>query len=215
MSKHTVPEARVPKTLRIGVLASHAGSLFQVLADASKRGDLNAEIAVLISNNSRCGAIRRAGALNIPTCHLSGKTHPDPDQLDAAILNTLMRYEIDFIVLAGYMKQLGPQVLTYFMDRIINTHPALLPLHGGQGMYGRRVHQAVLDSGAAESGVTIHRVVADYDTGPILAQSRVPVLPNDRVEDLELRVKEAERALLLETVAECLLKLSEEKTRSS
>jgi phosphoribosylglycinamide formyltransferase-1 len=100
------------------------------------------------------------------------------------------------------MKKLGPKVLREFRNRIVNTHPALLPKFGGSGFYGRRVHEAVIASGDQETGATLHIVDADYDSGPILAQVRVPVLAGDSVEELEERVKVAERKLVVATLAE-------------
>jgi phosphoribosylglycinamide formyltransferase-1 len=100
------------------------------------------------------------------------------------------------------MKKLGPMLLERFHNRIINTHPALLPKFGGQGFYGRRVHQAVLDAGEQETGATVHLVEADYDSGPILSQVRIAVRPTDTVEELEERVKTAERKLLIATLQE-------------
>jgi phosphoribosylglycinamide formyltransferase-1 len=104
------------------------------------------------------------------------------------------------VLLAGYMKKLGPITLARFRGRILNTHPSLLPRHGGLNMYGERVHQAVLDSGDAVTGVTIHLVESEYDVGPILAQREIPVLPNDTIESLAARVHSVERAFLVETL---------------
>jgi phosphoribosylglycinamide formyltransferase-1 len=154
----------------------------------------------VISNNSASGALERAKREGIPGYHLSSKPHPDPAQLDAAILDALLRHEVELVVLAGYMKKLGPRTLAHYGGRILNIHPALLPKFGGQGMYGARVHQAVLAAGERESGVTIHLVDADYDTGPIVAQRRVAVQPGDTVESLASRVLEQEHGLLVETI---------------
>lgn len=107
---------------------------------------------------------------------------------------------VDYIVLAGYMKKMGPRVLSSFAGRIINTHPALLPKFGGRGMYGRRVHEAVLASGERVTGVTVHLVTAEYDEGPVVAQVEVPVHADDTVESLAERVQERERELLVETL---------------
>ena len=96
----------------------------------------------------------------------------------------------------------GPRTLERYKNRILNTHPALLPRHGGQGFFGRRVHEAVLEAGDTESGATVHLVETDYDSGPILAQVRVPVRPDDTVDSLEERVKVAERKLIVATLGE-------------
>ena len=145
--------------------------------------------------------MRRARAAGVPAVHLSGATHPDPGQLDAAILATLREHRVDTVFLAGYMKKLGPAVLAAFAGRIFNTHPALLPKHGGKGMYGHKVHEAVLAAKETESGASIHLVDEDYDTGRVIAQCRVPVAPTDSAETLAARVQERERELVVETLA--------------
>lgn len=186
---------------RIAVLASHGGSILQAVMDACASGGLNAEVVAVISNNSGSMALRRARGAGIATSHLSSRTHPEPEALDAVICATLRQARPDWVLLAGYMKKLGPRTLGAFRGRILNVHPALLPKHGGRGFYGRRVHQAVVDAGDAETGATVHLVDAEYDTGPVLAQVRVPVEAGDRVEDVEQRVQRAERQLVVDTLA--------------
>lgn len=188
--------------MRLGVLASHGGSILQAVMDACIAGDIGATVAIVISNNSRSQALARARSAGIATAHLSSATHPDDGALDAAMTQALVDARVDWVLLAGYMKKLGPGVLSRFRERIINTHPALLPRFGGQGFYGSRVHAAVLAAGDQETGATVHVVDADYDSGPILAQVRVPVHPNDQVDDLEERVKTAERELVITTLAD-------------
>jgi phosphoribosylglycinamide formyltransferase 1 len=195
--------------MRVAALASHGGSILQAVVDASRAGDLDARVVLVISNNSASGALVRAERAGIPTLHLSSATHPDADALDAAMARALTEARVDLVLLAGYMKKLGPRVLSAFHDRILNTHPSLLPKYGGKGFFGRRVHEAVLASGDRESGASVHTVTEDYDAGPVIAQTRVPVYPNDRVEDLEARVKAAERELLVTT----LQRLSRESLR--
>ncbi|MCB1692888.1 MAG: hypothetical protein KDI19_08985, partial [Pseudomonadales bacterium] len=129
-------------------------------------------------------------------------THPEPDALDAGITGALQEAGVDLVVSAGYMKKLGPRTLETFRGRIVNIHPSLLPRHGGQGMYGERVHQAVLDSGDTETGITVHYVDADYDTGPIITQVRVPVVPGDTVQTLSRRILELEHRLIVDTLGE-------------
>ncbi|MCB1683397.1 MAG: phosphoribosylglycinamide formyltransferase [Pseudomonadales bacterium] len=188
--------------MRIGVLASHGGSVLQAIMDACASGEIPARVALVLSNNSGARALERARAEGIESIHLSSQTHPDSEALDQAMVSALQSASVDWVVLAGYMKKLGPKTLAAFHDRILNTHPALLPKFGGAGFYGRRVHQAVLDAGETESGATVHLVEGDYDTGPILAQVRVPVHAGDTVEALEERVKVAERRLIITTLAE-------------
>ena len=186
--------------LRIGVLASGNGTTLQALLDACEDGTLNAKIVAVISNNSKSGAAQRAHQHVVPFAHLSGHTHPSPEALDEAICQTLEQHQTDLIVLAGYMKKLGPYTLNHFQGRILNTHPALLPKFGGQGMYGSRVHAAVLAAGESVTGISIHIVDADYDTGPVIAQCEVPVRSDDTVDSLAERVQTRERAFLVETL---------------
>lgn len=188
------------KKMNIGFLASHNGSNMQATIDACKSSALQATPVVVISNNSDSGALARARQEGIPACHLSGKTHPDPTALDRAILEALLRHDVNVVNLAGYMKKLGPETLSNFQGRILNIHPALLPKFGGKGMYGMHVHEAVIAAGETETGVSIHVVNADYDTGPVIAQTRVHIEPVDVPETLAERVLHREHTFLPETL---------------
>ena len=186
--------------MNIGFLASHNGSNMQAIIDACNYGTLHSVPTVVISNNSKSGAIERARKEGISHYHLSGKQYPDHTDLDQAILNVLIDHSVDIIILAGYMKKLGPKTLTHFEGRVLNIHPALLPKYGGKGMYGMHVHEAVISAGEPESGVSIHVVDGNYDTGPIIAQSRVPVEPTDTAEILAARVLQQEHLLFPEAL---------------
>ena len=185
--------------LRIGVLASHEGTTLQSIIDACAQGRIDGRVAVVISNNSGSGALRRAAAAGIETFHLSSVTHSSGDALDAAICGALQG--ADVIFLAGYMKRLGPRTLAAFPARILNTHPALLPKFGGQGMFGDRVFEAVLAGDESESGASVHLVDAEYDTGTVVRQERIPVLPGDTVDSLKARVQACEREAIVKTLA--------------
>jgi phosphoribosylglycinamide formyltransferase-1 len=185
--------------LYLGFLASHGGSNMQAIIDACEAGTLDAMPCVVISNNSEAVALERARKAGIPRYHISGKTHPEEIE-DHAILRTLRAHDVDTVILAGYMKRLGPLTLQAFRGRILNIHPALLPKFGGQGMYGKRVHEAVLKAGETLTGVTIHVVDDLYDHGRILAQCEVPVLAGDTVESLAERVLLQEHRLYPETL---------------
>jgi phosphoribosylglycinamide formyltransferase-1 len=185
---------------QIGVLASGAGTVLQAIVDGCEAGLLAADVCVIISNNSGSGAAQRAERHGIPFRHLSAQTHPAEEALDAAILDALLSRGADLVFLAGFMKKLGPRTLERYRGRILNTHPALLPKFGGLGMYGSRVHAAVLAAGDAVTGVSVHQVEGEYDTGPVLAQCEVPVLPGDDVETLATRVQTRERQFVVETL---------------
>ncbi len=186
--------------MNLGFFASHRGTNMQSVIDACKSGELSAKPCVVISNNSDSEALARARRESIPAYHLSGKTIPNPEALDDAILLTLRRHEVELVVLAGYMKQLGPKTLSAYQNRVVNIHPALLPKYGGPGMFGLNVHEAVIAAGETETGVTIHLVDAEYDHGQILAQCRLPVLPGDTPETLAARVLVTEHEFLVETL---------------
>lgn len=190
------------RPIRLCVLASHAGTTFQAIMDACAMGPsrLDAQIALLISNNSASGAMARARGANIECAHFSAVTHPELGELDAATCRAMIQADVDVVVLAGYMKKLGPKTLEVFAGRILNTHPALLPLFGGPGMFGMNVHRAVIAAGAITSGASVHVVEADYDTGPVIAQRAVPVHATDSPESLAERVQSAERTLLVEVL---------------
>lgn len=186
-------------TLHLGFLASHGGSNMQAIIDACKDGRLDARPCVVISNNSDSMALQRARNEGIPCSHISGATHPGSAE-DEEILRVLRRHAVDTVILAGYMKILGSVTLHAYRGRILNIHPALLPKFGGKGMYGKRVHEAVLAAGERVTGVTIHLIDENYDTGPIVNQCQVPVLEGDTADSLAERVLKHEHALYVETL---------------
>jgi phosphoribosylglycinamide formyltransferase-1 len=176
----------------------------QAVIDACKSGALRATPCAVISNNSGSMALARAVRERIPAYHLSAKTHPDPARLDRSMLEILDRHQTDWIILAGYLRKLGPQVLNAYRGRILNIHPALLPKYGGEGMYGAALHAAVLAAGERETGVTIHQVDETYDHGKIIAQCKVPVERGDTPESLAERVLRREHTFLVETLGRIL-----------
>jgi phosphoribosylglycinamide formyltransferase-1 len=187
--------------MNIAVLASGEGTTLQAVLDACGSGRLPARVGVVISNNGAAGALRRAHGAGVPTRHLSVPRAGGPLALDQALRDTLLEFGTDLVLLAGYMKRLGPLTLAAFAGRIINTHPALLPQFGGQGMFGLNVHRAVLAAGRATSGASVHWVDENYDTGAVIAQVRVPVEPGDSAQALAARVQAAERELVIEVLA--------------
>ncbi len=186
--------------MNIAFFASHQGSNMQAVIDACRSGVLPARPCAVISNNRDSEALVRASREGIPAFHFSAKTHPDPEALDRIILHTLRTQQAELIVLAGFMRKLGPKTLAAFRNRILNIHPSLLPKYGGKGMCGRAVHEAVLQAGEKMTGVTIHLVDEEYDHGEILAQCRVPVEPLDTVDTLAERVLTIEHEYLVSTL---------------
>ena len=152
--------------------------------------DAPAQVVLVMSDRAQAGGLEVARQAGVPT-------HVFNDIADAAEwLRALTTAKVDLVVLAGFLKRVPAPVVEAFEGRMINIHPALLPRHGGPGMYGARVHQAVLASRDPTSGATVHLVSAEYDRGPVLAQATVPVLPNDTAETLAARVLEVEHRLL-------------------
>ncbi len=186
--------------MRLGILASHRGSGLRALIAAIGAGTLAAEIRLVISNNADAPALDLARAHGIATRHLSATSAGGPDEADRAIADAFAAHDVELVVLAGYLRKLGPRTLARHPGRILNLHPSLLPRHGGRGMFGRHVHAAVLASGDRTSGATVHIVDAEYDHGPALAQATVPVLPDDTVETLTARVQAIEPDLLASTL---------------
>ena len=179
--------------LKVGVLASHQGTNFQAIADACDEGRIGAVVSVLICNNSKAAVLKRAECAGVRSIHLSSKTHPDPNDLDAAIHDALTDAGVELVVLAGYMKKLGPKVLTRYENQIINVHPALLPRYGGKGFYGMHVHEA---------GATVHLVNGEYDRGDILHQESISIEDDDTAESIATKVHAIEYRLLLLTIDE-------------
>ena len=176
-------------TMRVAVAVSGRGSNLQALLRALGPG-APARVVLVLSDRPDAGGLEWAREYGVPAEVLS-------DPADAAQwLTQLERHRIELVVLAGYLKLVPAPVIARFRDRILNVHPALLPAFGGKGMYGHRVHQAVLASGARESGATVHLVDEAYDRGPVLGQVRVPVLPDDTPDRLAARVLEVEHRLL-------------------
>ena len=164
---------------------------------AIQQGELDARAVLCVSNNSLSPALGHARDAGLDTLHLSSRHYPDAGQLDAAMLSALNTAGADTLVLSGYMRATGPQVLAGFAGRLVNVHPSLLPRYGGRGMYGDLVHAAVLAAGERETGATVHLVEEGIDEGKVLAQTRVPVLPGDTVDTLRARVMAVEGPLLV------------------
>ena len=176
-------------SMRVAVAVSGGGSNLQALLDALGE-DAPAEVVLVLSNREDAGGLERARRHGVPAVVLE-----DPSSA-VEWLDLLAAHRVDLLVLAGYLKLVPPEVVRAREGRILNIHPSLLPDFGGPGMYGRRVHEAVLASGAEESGASVHLVDEAYDRGPVLARATVPVRKDDTSAALAARVLEAEHRLL-------------------
>jgi phosphoribosylglycinamide formyltransferase-1 len=186
--------------MTIGVLASHTGTTLQAVIDACRDGRIDGRVGIVISNNQDAEALRRAEKCGIPARHISRRTCPEPGDLDALVARVLREHGTDVVLLAGYLRKIGPQTLRAFDGRILNVHPSLLPRHGGRGMFGLAVHQAVLASRDQVTGASVHLVTDNYDEGPVVSQREVAVDPDDDADSLSAKVRIIERALVIETL---------------
>jgi phosphoribosylglycinamide formyltransferase-1 len=195
---------------RVAVLASGGGSNLQAILDYLdfRGGSRRADVALVVANKADCGAVQRATTRGIATGIVSGRAD-DAGPLDALLHD----HDIELVVLAGYLKLVPPSITRRWRGRMLNVHPALLPAFGGPKMYGRRVHEAVIASGARLSGPTVHFVDDEYDRGPIVAQWPVPVFDEDTPESLAERVLRVEHLLyprVVEALADGALSLDDD-----
>lgn len=186
--------------LQIAVFASGRGSNFIALYNFLQKENVEAKISILISNNSNSGAIGFANGNNIPSYYLSEKNFQSKEDYQNGMRNVLSENKINFIVLAGYMKLIAPKIVKEFENRIINIHPALLPKFGGAGMFGERVHEAVIVASEKESGATVHFVNEEYDRGLIILQDKVLISSDETKESLAKKVLNIEHKILPEVV---------------
>jgi phosphoribosylglycinamide formyltransferase 1 len=182
----------------LAFLASNNGSSLRAIVAAIRAGELAARPRLVVSNRRTAPALDFARAEGIEARFIP--TVPDPDVADVRLADALTASGADLVILSGYLRKLGPRSLEAFHGRVLNIHPALLPEFGGQGMYGRRVHQAVLAAGVPFTGATVHVVDEAYDHGPVIAQQRLPVLEGETSESLEARVMAMEPKLFVETL---------------
>lgn len=183
------------RRIRIGVLASGGGTNLQAIIDACERGEIDGDVAVVISNVEDAFALERARKHRIPAFAFphKGMTREEHEK---DIIECLDQHQVDLVVLAGYLRMLTPMMFKKYAGRMMNTHPALLPSFGGKGMHGLNVHQAVIGYGCKVSGCTIHFVTEDVDGGQIILQKSVPVHEDDTPETLQERVLKEEHKLL-------------------
>ena len=181
---------------RIGVLVSgHSkGTNFQAILDAISRDELHARVALLVATHPQHGALTRARAANVQTLVLSPE-NLTREEFDEQVAAAFYEEGVSVVALAGYLRFVTGVLLEAFPSRVLNVHPSLLPAFGGQGMFGPRVHRAVLEHGCKMTGCTVHLVDERYDSGPILAQACVPILDDDTPDSLAMRVQKEEHRL--------------------
>jgi|APTNR8051073442_1049403.scaffolds.fasta_scaffold36416_2 phosphoribosylglycinamide formyltransferase 1 len=190
------------KIINIAFFASHGGSNFQSIVENIRSGYINANAALLISNNSDCYAFERAKSLGVPYKHISSAQFDNSIEFHNALLDLLEEYKIDLIVLAGYMRKIPFPIIQKYNNKILNIHPALLPKYGGQGMYGMNVHKAVHDAGETISGATVHLVSEEYDEGRILKQESIAIDKTDTPEIIAEKVLAIEHKIYSNTIKE-------------
>mgnify|MGYP001193836316 CR=1 FL=1 len=178
----------------IVVFASGTGSNFKNIVEKIKIHNLDAEVVLLVSNNSNCNAVTFAKKNNIKTFIYNSKKYPNDFNQDI-LLKKIKQYEIDLIILAGYMKKISKNLIKNYKNKILNIHPSLLPKYGGKGFYGIKVHEQVINAKEKHSGATVHFVDEIYDNGPIIAQHRVHVSNDETAESLSRKVLEIEHKL--------------------
>ena len=186
--------------MKLAILVSGRGSNMCAILEACEQGRLDADVALVISNNADSQALVSATEKQINALHMSSRTHESAQALDEAMLTALNAAGVELVVLAGFMKKIGPLVLDAYKGKIINIHPSLLPDYGGKGMFGMHVHEAVIKNKEKQTGVTIHLVTAEYDQGDILAQETLTVNPGEEPASLAARVLTIEHRIYAETI---------------
>lgn len=192
----SLPMAKDSPPLQLGVMASGSGSNFEAIAGSIAAGDLNAQLRVLIYNNPTARVVARAERWQVPAMLLNHRAFPDRETLDQAIVQTLQQHEVDWVIMAGWMRIVTPVLIDAFPQRVLNIHPSLLPSFKGVGA----VEQA-LAAGVKLTGCTVHYVVPEMDSGPILIQAAVPVLPDDTPQTLQARIQVQEHRIYPQAIA--------------
>jgi phosphoribosylglycinamide formyltransferase-1 len=186
---------------KIGVLISGGGTNLQAVIDACSDNEINAETVVVISNKERAYGLERAKKAGIDAIFIDPKLYPK-ELFDLEILKEFKKRDVDFVVLAGFLRVLSKTIINVYRDKIINIHPSLIPEFCGDGFYGEKVHRAVLDAACEKSGATVHFVDEGTDTGQIILQESVAVEKDDTVETLQKRVLAVEHKILVKALYE-------------
>lgn|SRR5574344_119647 len=183
------------KKIKLGVLISGGGTNLQAVIDACQQRVLDAEIAIVISSDAAAFGLERARLADIKTL---------TSRIEGEILSALQSAQVDYVILAGYLRKIGPELLAAYPTQILNIHPSLIPAFSGKGFYGLKVHEAVIKRGVKITGATTHLVNAELDEGPIIRQEVVHVLPEDTPESLQQRVLEIEHHILIESIKDLI-----------
>ena len=184
------------------VFASGSGTNFQAILNAVEAGQIPARVTGLIASKRGIRAIERAKNHGVPYLVLKEKDFSNSDRYVQALLDQLKTWNAGLLVLAGFLKKVPSEIIHHYEGNILNLHPSLLPKYGGKGYFGKRVHEAVIENGEPETGVTIHLVNEEYDDGPILAQEKVDIRPDDTPESLAKRIHQVEYELYPRVIAE-------------
>lgn len=184
---------------RLGVLASGSGSNFEAIAQAIAKDHLKAQLQILITNKPQAKVIQRAQRLGIPYVVLDHRQFPSRDALDHQIVAVLRQHQVEWVIMAGWMRIVTEALIDAFPRRILNIHPSLLP-----SFPGNKAIQQALDHGVKITGCTVHQVIPAVDQGPIVMQAAVPVLPYDTVESLQARIQVQEHRILVQSIARCI-----------
>lgn len=193
--------------LNIGVMVSGGGTNLQAILDGIAQGTIeNTRVRVVISNNKNAYALERAKKAGIEAVCLSPKDFPDREAFNSALLEKLREYQLDLIVLAGFLVTIPPAVIQEYRNRIINIHPSLIPSFCGVGYYGLKVHEAALKRGVKVTGATVHYVDEGVDSGPIILQKAVEVKAGDTPEILQRRVMEEAEWIILPQAIDMIAK---------
>ena len=183
------------KKTKLGVLISGGGTNLQAIIDACQQQVLDAEIAIVISSDATAYGLERARLAGIKTL---------TSRLEGDITSALQSAQVDYVILAGYLRKIGPELLAAYPTQILNIHPSLIPAFSGKGFYGLKVHEAVIKRGVKITGATTHIVNAELDEGPIIRQEVVHVLPEDTPESLQQRVLAIEHHILIESIKDLI-----------
>lgn len=200
MESQSLKKESNKKVSNLIILASGTGTLFSSIVQACSNNYLSARVISLISDNTQAPVLKKAQVSGVSIKIFNPKEFSSFSRWDEVLCQYLQIHNPDLILLAGFLKKIGPYVLSHFKNRILNIHPSLLPRHGGPGMYGIHVHRSVLESEDKKTGVSIHLVSAEYDSGPVLTQTEIPVSPEDTPESLQEKVKKVEQVFYVSTL---------------